>query len=850
MEQTIEELEIVIRAKVDDAISKIKQVADAIKTQATNSIQPMQKISQETNNIANNTINATKRAVQEINKQTNNSANNIKNKFTSSANQVKSALQGINNEDLLDFEFDDETSYETQIEVMKQKLAELKDNYEILSKGEPFRGQREVLQGLLVDIEKTQNALNSLEKKEREIGDEGEKSSSRATNGFEGLWTSLKRGMLTLLGVHSLFALIKQGMSSAVQTNEELQATSNVTSNVIGQIFVPVMEKLQIALQYVIIGVARIIELFTKWDILSKVTTKNIDNTNKSAKALSKTLSGIDDIDTLSSGSEGGLGSSYLNDLKALNEFQERVKKVDEWLKNTGLITIFEKIKKVFDTFFKSGTWETMKKAGNWLLDHPDILLTIFGVILSGKLLSSIGNLLGVAGGKGLLGLIGNLQTLVGIGAVGITIGIAYKIYKEFGELSENMDYAYTEGQKFANEWTEGVVNGIEEGTMDGGKIANAINSSSINLDYMLNTKTGALERMKNVDGWLNGINSVLTRYELTNTEVSKLLKEHKLTNDELKTTKTSLVRQRDLLWQLRDQYEEGSNEWNIVNNYVKSTNKNIHEIDNQLGNTMSKFNNAMDTAKTKVKGIFTDTETGEASVEAGIKNIFSKFGTGVSGAKEGITTLFSKFGIDIYTTENKIDTATKKTANSIQTNVGSAITTSTTNLRDGFGRAFDTIKNQSANSLDVYTIKNKINDIHTSINNIFSKKKTIKVDAETSGLREKLGNVFNTLADKVKVSWGINLPKLPFFESGNVATSPTLGIFGEYSSARSNPEITAPQNILRQTFREELDSNNGSEEIGRITINLGSQQIFDEFIDYVNDKTERNGTSVFKEAY
>lgn len=43
-------------------------------------------------------------------------------------------------------------------------------------------------------------------------------------------------------------------------------------------------------------------------------------------------------------------------------------------------------------------------------------------------------------------------------------------------------------------------------------------------------------------------------------------------------------------------------------------------------------------------------------------------------------------------------------------------------------------------------------------------------------------------------------------FAKGNVAYQPTEAVFGEYAGARSNPEITAPQNMIRETLFEALN--------------------------------------------
>lgn len=87
--------------------------------------------------------------------------------------------------------------------------------------------------------------------------------------------------------------------------------------------------------------------------------------------------------------------------------------------------------------------------------------------------------------------------------------------------------------------------------------------------------------------------------------------------------------------------------------------------------------------------------------------------------------------------------------------------------------------------------------------------------------------------------SFGINLPTmssvtLPRLAKGNVAYSETVAVFGEYTGASSNPEITTPQNIMRETFENVLANhewnNNGqtidlsvyvgNEKLGRILLN------------------------------
>ena len=45
----------------------------------------------------------------------------------------------------------------------------------------------------------------------------------------------------------------------------------------------------------------------------------------------------------------------------------------------------------------------------------------------------------------------------------------------------------------------------------------------------------------------------------------------------------------------------------------------------------------------------------------------------------------------------------------------------------------------------------------------------------------------------------------IPALADGGVATGPTVALVGEYANARTNPEIIAPENKLRNIFRGEL---------------------------------------------
>lgn len=114
------------------------------------------------------------------------------------------------------------------------------------------------------------------------------------------------------------------------------------------------------------------------------------------------------------------------------------------------------------------------------------------------------------------------------------------------------------------------------------------------------------------------------------------------------------------------------------------------------------------------------------------------------------------------------------------------------------------------------------------------------------NGLNKTLRSIRNTDILGLKpFSWigTINVPQIPRLAKGGVLTEATTVLAGEYSGAKTNPEIVTPQNIMRDTFEDvmsDFNSNNGQPL--HVTIQYLGKEIFDETVDYINAKTRRTG--------
>lgn len=247
---------------------------------------------------------------------------------------------------------------------------------------------------------------------------------------------------------------------------------------------------------------------------------------------------------------------------------------------------------------------------------------------------------------------------------------------------------------------------------------------------------------------------------------------------------------------------------------------------------------NAINSKILMIKGII-------SSVLEGIKNIWSNIWNGIKD-----------FASNVWENLlNKIDSIFPGMRNIIETNI--------TNVKNKINEILNNIKSTWNNIWN--GIKDKTSEIW---NNIWSAVKN-PINWILDGV-EKMANGVVTGVNKVirslnnmhfKMpdwlgggSFGINIPtmsgvSLPRLEKGNVAYDETLAVFGEYSGARSNPEITAPQSIIRETFEDVLSNYEGSKsnnsgELKTLVIQFGSTKVALEIERLLQQARRQNGTA------
>lgn len=124
------------------------------------------------------------------------------------------------------------------------------------------------------------------------------------------------------------------------------------------------------------------------------------------------------------------------------------------------------------------------------------------------------------------------------------------------------------------------------------------------------------------------------------------------------------------------------------------------------------------------------------------------------------------------------------------------------------WGRAWDGIVGIFNGIVD--SIKGTINSVIGFINGLIS-----GVCSGINTIIKAMNRLKFDIPDWVPVlggkTFGFNLktiaaPQIPMLANGGVITQPTLAMMGEYSGARNNPEIAAPQSLIEKTMFKAMD--------------------------------------------
>ena len=195
-----------------------------------------------------------------------------------------------------------------------------------------------------------------------------------------------------------------------------------------------------------------------------------------------------------------------------------------------------------------------------------------------------------------------------------------------------------------------------------------------------------------------------------------------------------------------------------------------------------------------------------------------------------------------------------------LKTNIINKVTEIKDGIKNKFQEAYNGIKNIFSNIGNFFSgiwnnVKNTFSNLGTSIGNAISGAVKTGINGVISLIEKTINSAIRLINGGIKlinlipgVSVGtINTLSLPRLAKGGVLTEATTVLAGEYSGAKTNPEIVTPQNIMRDTFEDVLSKYSGSNNDRPIylTVNVGNQKLGQILLEDLRDRTRRTGKDI-----
>lgn len=210
--------------------------------------------------------------------------------------------------------------------------------------------------------------------------------------------------------------------------------------------------------------------------------------------------------------------------------------------------------------------------------------------------------------------------------------------------------------------------------------------------------------------------------------------------------------------------------------------------------------------------------------------------------ARENINKAFQNIG---QWFENR-----KKDITNTFNNIGSWFGSKFKDAYNGITKVFNNIGNFFSGIWQ--RIKNIFSNLGTSIGDAISGAVKTGINGVISLIERTINSAIRLINGGIKlinlipgVTVGtINTLSLPRLAKGGVLTEATTVLAGEYSGARTNPEIVTPQNIMRDTFEDVLSNYSGNSDDRPIylTVNVGNKKLGQILLDDLRDRTRRTG--------
>lgn len=906
---TVEEIEIIVTAQVEEALKEFQKFLPAIKQIMKQAQESFSKVDTKAmTNKLQQTVNFMKKKIQDLKKSSENNEIAIKVNNKDAEKQITQLEKEI---DSLQKKI---TGRQLKLDITNNALDKIKnDTNQSVIKEMPEAGNRRIKQEtykrlddninyqslveqsdkLSSEVDKYNELLNSATIKMAELERETSKTlttqnklssffgefkqkieqakpivsnvknsfnglpkiTQNITNNIKGMSSDLKNGLkhilkyagalLSLRGIYSVLSnSVRSWFSSQNAGAQQLSANIEYMKYAMGSVFAPVIQYVINLVYQLMKAIQSLAYAFTGVNIFAKATASSMKSASGSAKQASKSLSGIhSEINNVSDNkNSGGSGTTSPNmDLSQMDaemsSFSQKLYDffkpiLDSWNKYgpqviSALKSAFNGVGQAISTMWKS--LETLFTTG-----------TIYSIIAN--ILNSIGQI-GTAWAnawnnnnngteiiQGIADMINNITKAI-LKLVSSTGFQSFLdgIISAFSGIVQFIEPIVSSLSDMAEKILEIAFSAIGDVLKTVGDALQAIAQNEIVVEILkavgeaITILVGAIVLWNVAQAILNGLMGLFTI--LTSpitliilaiiaaiTAIILVVKNWGTISEWFQDLWIKITEKLQEIW--NNIKEFFVNLWNSIINTIKTVWVGIKEFLSNLWNGILNI----------VKTVFNAIATFFSNIWDGIKNV--------------VTTVWNTITSTISNVINGIKNTISNVLNGIRNvwnNIWNGLKTTVTNIFNGI---WNTIK-RIINSI-LGGIEGMANGVVKGINKVISVMNNLSFDIPdwVPGMGgKKFGFNIGYMSE-------VSLPRLA---KGNVAYDETLAIFGEYAGASNNPEITTPQNIMRETFEDVL-SNYNNESNDRpiyLTVNVGNTKVGQILLDNLRDMKRQSGKDI-----
>lgn len=836
----------------------------------------------------------------------------IKNKFKNTSaeeellkykiKELKALLGSLNDEKGVKFDYSEVLEMKVELEELEKKLHKIQNNKS--GSGNIFSGMFSSIRKLTPELNKTSGITVKIKNQINQWG-------SKVKNGLGQVlkYASALFGLRTIY--NTLQQCASTWLSSQNTGAQQLSANINYMKYAMGSALAPIIQFITNLVYKLMKAIQQVAYALTGVNIFANATANSMNNTTKNAKKATKAMKALagvhDEINNISdnSGSDGGdSGSGSVGPSFDLSQMDNTSNSILDAIKNGNWYQVGAEIANKLNEAMASIDWTKIQEKAKTIANN-------IGNFINGFVDKFNWNLLGATIGNGIntaLIFLDTLLTTINFQKIGssiaTTLNSAIKTtdWKLYGKtladgINTIIDIAYGFVTKFdfknfgtsiatgINSFFENIkwveigqtlTNGIK-GIFDG------VTSFIQKFDWKI-IIDGLVTFLKNVDiteisrslftmigsacGSLINLGATIGEYiKKAFTNIGQYF------NKEIEDAGGNIIQGifNGIINALRN-----LGNW-IINNIFKPFINGfkgafgIHSPSTVMaemgGYIIEGLKNGVKGIWDKIKSIFETLKTNIANKFAeivrkikekfSISTIKEHFSNAVTGIKDKFSTIQDWFKSKFSNVVSKVKSAfSLSTIKSHFNNVVSGIKNVFSNIpnwfKTTFSNAWQKVKNVFSKGGKVFTgikegiltsLKGVINGLISGIN------KVIKIPFD--GINKALNKIREIELFGKRPFGGlptISVPQIPKLAKGNVAYNETLAIFGEYSGARNNPEITAPQNIMYETMLKALadsNSNNNNNTPIYLTVKVGNKILGQILIDDLKDKRRRTGKGI-----